>query len=137
MLALRPSPRTFSSPSSTTARPTQNCSNIRLLTIFEHYPGPPYKARSKKRFFSNNTAGLAHNKRETASVRRYHNRALQLRGDAPAAAPRSLKCRSNGDFSVPVSCSSAAGYAKIAPFPHDELWSYIAVSLLSLHVTRR
>ena len=56
MLALRPSPRTLSSPSSTAARPAQNCSNIRLLAIFEHQAGPPYKARSKTGSFSNTSA---------------------------------------------------------------------------------
>ncbi len=53
MLALRPSPLALSSPASTAARPAQNCSNIRLLDIFEHQPGPPYKARSKTGLFSN------------------------------------------------------------------------------------
>ncbi len=50
--------------------------------------------------------------------------------DAPAAAHSSLKYRSTGEISSSVTCSRAAGYAKIAPFPQHELWSCIAVSLL-------
>ena len=57
MPALRPPPRAFSSPSSTASHPARNCSNIRLLDLFEHQAGPPYKARSKTRSFSNNAEG--------------------------------------------------------------------------------